>query len=273
MKKDYHFITREQDQMSEIELIEEHWTSIWDSHIVDHQEINAYIRNHYAYAPLHSILTKIPEGGTVLDAGCGQGHWVLDLSRKGFDIHGVDISQKTIEDLQRRFPQEKFSVADIRNLDFDNEYFDLVFSWGVFEHFENGLADCINEAYRVIKPGGYLCISVPFHNKRHIWRDSRPIRRWDKLAYNPNIDYTKVVPRFYQWRLTKPELHYELAIRGFNVEYVKPTSHNQGAGRFMQLDLGIKNTNTLLFKAIREGLALLPTRTLMSHMLIASARK
>ena len=32
----------------------------------------------------------------VLDIGCGLGDWVMYLHDKGFDITGLDISQKTV---------------------------------------------------------------------------------------------------------------------------------------------------------------------------------
>ncbi len=44
---------------------------------------------------------------------------------------------------------------------FDNAYFDGVWSLGVIEHFIDGYASIILEAKRVLRPGGYLFITVP----------------------------------------------------------------------------------------------------------------
>ena len=65
----------------------------------------------------------------ILDIGCGTGRHSIELSKRGYSVKGVDLSQSQIE---RAIEKSKgnglkidFSVADARNLEYDSE-FDLV---------------------------------------------------------------------------------------------------------------------------------------------------
>jgi len=50
-------------------------------------------------------------------------------------------------------------------MSFPNDYFDAVVSYGVFEHFEDGAEKALHEHLRVLKPGGNLVITLPYHNR------------------------------------------------------------------------------------------------------------
>ena len=93
------------------------------------------------------------------------------LNAQGYETHGVDISSAVIERIRPMFPDVSFRVGDIRLLEYPDAHFDALISWGTFEHFEDGLQACFDEAWRVLKPGGLLCITVPFYNLRHRLED------------------------------------------------------------------------------------------------------
>jgi SAM-dependent methyltransferase len=119
-------------------------------------------------------------------------------------------------------------MGDIRSTGFPDATFDAYFSWGVFEHFESGLQDCVREAFRIVKPGGLLFVSVPLDNLRHAILGSlaRPRQAEDRL-------------RFYQWRLTRAELARELGIGGFEVLDVQPINKRQGVLRSLHHEFGL----------------------------------
>ena len=49
----------------------------------------------------------------ILDIGCGTGH-VIDLAGlKPRNYHGIDISEKSIEEAQRKFPDHSFQAIDV----------------------------------------------------------------------------------------------------------------------------------------------------------------
>ncbi|MBN1893813.1 glycosyltransferase [bacterium] len=98
----------------------------------------------------------------ILEAGCGLGGWVIYLRKKGFSIVGVDFDKRIVrrvKDYDSRIPVE---VGDVCRLRFPDASFDAYISLGVVEHFEEGPDRALQEAYRVLRPGGIAFITVPY---------------------------------------------------------------------------------------------------------------
>ncbi len=74
-------------------------------------------------------------GMSVLDAGCGCGHYLPSLRRRvdpAIDYHGVDATPHFVELARRAFPgEERFDVADVTALPFADEAFDFVLCFNV----------------------------------------------------------------------------------------------------------------------------------------------
>ncbi len=103
------------------------------------------------------------KGKRVLEIGCGMGATAAALARNGLDLSAVDITPTAIEQTTTRFKQLGL-VADIRQADaeqlpFDDNTFDLVWSWGVIHHSAN-MQQIIHEIHRTLKPGGKTQIMV-----------------------------------------------------------------------------------------------------------------
>lgn len=103
--------------------------------------------------------------GRILEAGCGLGEWVRFFSMKGFEAIGVENCAPAIDKARRSYPAMEFVQADIRNMGFQDGWFDAVVSYGVLEHFEEGAEPQLREHIRVLKPGGHLVVTVPYHNR------------------------------------------------------------------------------------------------------------
>lgn len=56
-------------------------------------------------------------GSTILDAGCGPGRVGGELARRGHDVIGVDVDPELIEAAQRDYPNERWLVGDLAELD------------------------------------------------------------------------------------------------------------------------------------------------------------
>jgi SAM-dependent methyltransferase len=268
MKKDYLAVSDELSSVSENDLIAEFWSQCWDS--VEKLPKADLVADREEYKIIASFLQQLPSRSKILDGGCGLGEWTIFLGDRGYDVVGLDISQSTITRLQELFRDRQFVCGDIRQTNFDNDTFDAYFSWGTFEHFENGLGDCIQEAYRILKPGGFLFISVPYQNWRHILRDSRALYFWDE-TYDREKGYVKA-RRFYQWRLTMPELERELAIGKFNTLKIHPIGCEQGLKRMLFHDFHIQSGSRI--DRILNPIAskLIPTQV-VGHMILAIAQK
>lgn len=101
----------------------------------------------------------------LLEAGCGVGQVVLALRARGFDCYGLDFAEAVVDLLKENFPDVPIQRGDIRALPYPNSYFDGYISLGVIEHFVDGQKGMLEEAARVLKPGGYAFVSVPAFNE------------------------------------------------------------------------------------------------------------
>ena len=268
MKKDYRPVSASDSVLSETAFVEQYWTKVWDN--VNSASLVEEIEKRDEFKIMSPYLSKLLPGSRVLDGGCGLGEWTVYHSSKGFNVVGLDISKATIQKLKENCRQGNFMAGDIRNTEFEDNYFDAYFSWGAFEHFEDGLGAPLREARRILKTGGHLFISVPFQNGRHLLRDKRDLWRWDE-SYDKHSGYRSEI-RFYQWRLTKPELQREFEINGFRTVGIKTICKRQGIRRVIKCDLHIEPDSRL--GAIMQMLMypLLPS-DFVAHMIIGVARK
>jgi SAM-dependent methyltransferase len=260
MRKDYTHATQTDMDVTETDFVERYWTRVWQEAGDPRQRLDR-VRWQPEYRPLRRALPPPGKGVRILDGGCGTGEWTVHLARLGYEAVGLDLSRETVAALARLFPEAAFAVRDIRETGFDDASFDAYFSWGVFEHFEEGMGRCVAEAYRILKPGGRLLVSVPFDNLRLRW-----LRRKEAGPVEPAPD-----ARFYQWRLTGDELAGEIGKGGFEIEQVVPIHTRQGVMRSLNHEVGIRygTVNRLL------GAALTPLAppSVFAHMVLVVARK
>lgn len=111
------------------------------------------------------IMKFTPRHGKVLEAGCGLGRWVLLLSRLGIEIEGLDFARPTIDYLndwkKDRDFDASFVVGDVTKLEYADNSLSGYLSFGVVEHFQEGPHKALNEACRVLRPGGVAIITTP----------------------------------------------------------------------------------------------------------------
>lgn len=108
-------------------------------------------------------ISNLPQGGSLLDVGCGGGQILIELARERPDIRatGLDLSSDQVRRARRRAvglgERVRFVEGSAIELPFDNGAFDGVMSVGSIKHWPDpakGLAECV----RVLKPGGFLMI-------------------------------------------------------------------------------------------------------------------
>ena len=104
------------------------------------------------------IIHKYKEAGKLLDVGCGPGFF-LAYAERYYDAHGIDSSEYAIRKAKQR-TKAKLSVGDATDLDYKNDYFDIVTCFDLLEHLPNPEL-ALQEFYRVLKNEGILIIRVP----------------------------------------------------------------------------------------------------------------
>jgi SAM-dependent methyltransferase len=120
----------------------------------------------WAWAPRRRMLLgEVRPGERVLDLGFGAGRFVAALRDAGAEPVGVEIAERALERARRVAPG-----ADLRLLEPDGTLplehgsVDLVWCSEVLEHVPD-VAGLLAEVRRVLRPGGRLLATVPYHGR------------------------------------------------------------------------------------------------------------
>ena len=126
--------------------------------------------------PLRPLFEKFLKPGSLMfEGGCGIGHLLAYYSARGFNVVGLDFALDALRTLHVRQPNLKLAGGDVFRLPFADKSFDLYYSGGVVEHFEDGPEVALREAIRVLKDDGTLLVSVPYYSP--LRRLLRPIKK------------------------------------------------------------------------------------------------
>lgn len=102
-------------------------------------------------------ITKFIKSGKVLEVGCSTGLMLSVLKDKGFEVKGVEISEKAAEIAKEKGIEVKINLFEKINF---KEKFDLIIFNHTLEHMENPLK-VIEKARTILTPKGYLMIDLP----------------------------------------------------------------------------------------------------------------
>lgn len=149
----------------------------WFSELADHMGV-AYERYSFTKGTEQEVdalieLLGVSPGQRILDVGCGTGRHSRAFAARGYDVVGVDISQRFVEVANERAgDRDRYVLADARNLTFDAE-FDGVISLcqGAFGLTGGPGADdslplreldepILDGIARALKPGGRAAVSA-----------------------------------------------------------------------------------------------------------------
>ena len=114
---------------------------------------------------VHKILDLLPDINTskILDVACGEGYTTSIIGDyfKNKDVVGINISKTQIENARIIYPDYQFLEMDSTNLKFEDNSFDLIVCVEAAFHFKTR-EKFIQEAFRVLKPSGYLIMTDIF---------------------------------------------------------------------------------------------------------------
>jgi len=130
--------------------------------IFERLDINTQIRARIIFKEL-AIIEK-EKSDKVLDIGCGDGIFSIELAKRGYGVVGVDLNVKSVNYAKyfskRSEVKIDFLVGDACHLPFANESFDIILCSEVLEHIKDD-EGAIREIERVLKQNGLLILTVP----------------------------------------------------------------------------------------------------------------
>ena len=142
-----------------------------DNNTTYNKNIHYYIKkNRYKYEGFIRgfLLDETLKDKNFLEIGVGAGTDFVEALKSGAYCYGIDATDAAIletkENISYSMDNEKYNLEflekhDAEYLPFEDNKFDIVYSWGVLHHAKNTMK-CISEAVRVLKPGGTLKIMV-----------------------------------------------------------------------------------------------------------------
>ena len=127
-------------------------------------------RWHYHLPPFLDEVAA--HSGKVLEVGCGMGIDASELARRGADVTAVDLTEAGIGLARKNFDRlglgGEFKVSNAEDLDFPDDSFDALFSFGVLHHTPN-TDQALSEVWRVLKPGGTAYIMLYSRHSLNRW--------------------------------------------------------------------------------------------------------
>jgi glycosyltransferase involved in cell wall biosynthesis/ubiquinone/menaquinone biosynthesis C-methylase UbiE len=118
---------------------------------------------------IKNVLSLAPpkENQEVLDIGCGIGTFVIEYSKHGAQVTGLDVSQGVLDVANELFAsygkgKARFVQGNATSLPFPDARYDLVICADLVEHLSpKDYLKMLQESWRILKEGGKLAIYTP----------------------------------------------------------------------------------------------------------------
>ncbi len=132
----------------------------------------------------------------ILEVGIGAGTDFLQWVRAGTKAFGIDLTEEAVQHVKHRLQvyglsAEEVKVADAENLPYPDDFFDLIYSWGVIHHSPDTIR-ALAEIIRCTKPGGH--IKLMLYNRRSLMAlyrylqyglfQGKPFRKVSEILYH-----------------------------------------------------------------------------------------
>ena len=150
--------------------VSERWTK-WREQVDLDEFHTRWTRREAEGAATHGEADFIERLGpsSVLDAGCGMGRVAIELARRGFDVHGVDLDAELLEFARRDAPHLTWHHADLAAMDLGHRYSMVAMPGNVMIFCRpSQRADVVRCAVRHLEPGGLLVAGFSLEPRRAV---------------------------------------------------------------------------------------------------------
>jgi ubiquinone/menaquinone biosynthesis C-methylase UbiE len=166
---------------------------------------------------IEKYLPYLPKNAPIVEAGSGLSAVVITLRRMGYNVIGLDYAVNALEISHQYDSSLPLLAGDVHALPYADNALGAYLSFGVLEHFEQGMGTALLEAYRILQPGGILILTIPYPNIVHQLVEWRRKRSGETALTNDD---------FYESTYTRETLVNNVKQAGFAIEHVSPTSHS-----------------------------------------------
>lgn len=129
------------------------------------------------------FLSYLAKGSKVLDIGCGNGNFSKYISDKGFDCEGVDLSPEMLKIARERIPEIKFTLKDMRKLDYDAESFDgLLVAYSLIHIPSDQIISTLQGFRKILKPEGIILLITQKGEEDKVVDE--PLKEGEKIFIN-----------------------------------------------------------------------------------------
>ena len=191
------------------------WETIWDGASVD-IELGT-VHSERSLETMRRYMAYLNKADLILEAGSGLSAVVITLRRLGYRVIGCDYAENALRISRGYDPSLSLFAADVHAEPCANGSVGAYLSFGVLEHFEQGMGLALAEAHRVLQPGGVLVLTIPAPNLVNRFVAWRRRRAGVSLLTNDE---------FYESTYSRARLVEAVSSAGFLPIVVEPTSHS-----------------------------------------------
>jgi SAM-dependent methyltransferase len=121
----------------------------------DHQKDDWWVEG------TNKFISLLKPKALVLDVGCGSGTKSKYFVERGFQLVGIDFSEKMIEIAKREVSEARFVVSDLADVSKINDIFDGIFIQAVLLHIpKSQVLQNLSDLMKKLNGSGYLYIAV-----------------------------------------------------------------------------------------------------------------
>lgn len=194
----------------------------------------------------------------VLEIGLGQGSDSQKLIERGAIYYGIDLTPESVKRVKKRFKlfnlkYKKVILGDAKNLPFENNFFDIIYSHGVIHHSPD-IKKIVNEIYRVLNKNGELVLMLYNKNSFNYFVSIYLIRRIGLIFIILFPFLKKIISKYTGEEIDRINIHV-LNFKKFGLKYLKMKNflHKSTDGPLNEFSsVWTKNSSKELLKKFKQ---------------------
>lgn len=134
----------------------------------------------------HELLDKFEpfrKTNKIIDIGCGIGYFLEEAKKRGWEVYGTELSEKSAEICNAKGINTYHGFLDSKN--YDPEMFDVITSFEVIEHINYPLKE-LKYFHNILRKGGLVYITTPNFNSLLRYRLKE---KYNVISYPEHLSY------------------------------------------------------------------------------------